>query len=108
MTICGRIKTYKIIHEYSHFNACSVHRVAKVMRNNRLRAQIGCKRHYIKGGEVGKIADNILAISLLRRQIKRGLATLRTFAHMKTCAMSRWYWIYFHGVSLADQWIKDG
>jgi putative transposase len=39
---------------------CSVHRVAKIMRNNKLRAQIGYKRRYIKGGKVGKIADNIL------------------------------------------------
>lgn len=40
---------------------CSVHRVAKIMRNNNLKAQIGYKRRYIKGGGVGKIADNILA-----------------------------------------------
>jgi putative transposase len=30
------------------------------MRNNKLRAQIGYKRRYIKGGKVGKITDNIL------------------------------------------------
>lgn len=40
---------------------CSVHRVAKIMRNNNLKAQIGYKRRYIKGGGVGEIADNILA-----------------------------------------------
>jgi putative transposase len=40
---------------------CSVHRVAKIMRVNKLRAQIGYKRRYIKGGEKGKIAENILA-----------------------------------------------
>ncbi len=40
---------------------CSVNRVAKIMRANKLRAQIGYKRRYIKGGETGKIADNILA-----------------------------------------------
>jgi len=34
---------------------------AKVMRVNKLRAQIGYKRRYIKGGETGKIAENILA-----------------------------------------------
>ena len=28
---------------------CSVHRVAKIMRNNKLKAQIGYKRRYIKG-----------------------------------------------------------
>ena len=39
---------------------CSVNRVAKIMRANKLRAQIGYKRRYIKGGETGKIADNIL------------------------------------------------
>tara|TARA_R110000868_G_scaffold120477_5_gene319935 strand:+ start:23900 stop:24721 length:822 start_codon:yes stop_codon:yes gene_type:complete len=40
---------------------CSVHRVAKIMRDNKLRAQIDYKRRYIKGGKAGKIADNILA-----------------------------------------------
>lgn len=40
---------------------CSVHCVSKIMRNNKLRAQIGYKRRYVKGGEVGKIAGNILA-----------------------------------------------
>jgi putative transposase len=30
------------------------------MRDNKLRAQIGYKRRYIKGGKVGRIADNIL------------------------------------------------
>jgi len=40
---------------------CSVHRVPKIMRANKLRAQIGYKRRYIKGGETGKIAENILA-----------------------------------------------
>jgi putative transposase len=30
------------------------------MRNNKLRAQIGYKRRYIKGGKVGKFAENIL------------------------------------------------
>ena len=40
---------------------CRVHHVAKIMRDNKLRAQIGCKRRYIKGGKTGKFADNILA-----------------------------------------------
>jgi putative transposase len=39
---------------------CSVHRVAKIMRINKLRAQIGYKRRYIKGGDKGKFADSIL------------------------------------------------
>ena len=30
---------------------CSLHRVARLMRVNRLRAQIGYKRRYIKGGK---------------------------------------------------------
>ena len=38
----------------------SVHRVAKIMRINKLRAQIGYKRRYIKGGDKGKFAENIL------------------------------------------------
>ncbi len=40
--------------------ACSVHRVARIMRENKLRAQIGYKRRYIKGGKTGSIAANHL------------------------------------------------
>ena len=39
---------------------CSVHRVARIMRENKLNAQIGYKRRYIKGGKLGSIADNVL------------------------------------------------
>ena len=39
---------------------CSVHRVARLMRESRLRAQIGYKRRYIKGGLPAKVADNRL------------------------------------------------
>ncbi len=39
---------------------CSVHRVAKIMRNNKLKAQIGYKRCYIKGGKAATVAENIL------------------------------------------------
>jgi len=39
---------------------CSVHRVARIMRENKLKAQIGYKRRYIKGGRLGRIADNVL------------------------------------------------
>ena len=39
---------------------CSVHRVARIMRENNLKAQIGYKRRYIKGGKVGRVAANIL------------------------------------------------
>lgn len=39
---------------------CSVHRVAKIMRKHSLRAQIGYKRRYIKGGKLAKVADNLL------------------------------------------------
>jgi putative transposase len=39
---------------------CSVHRVAKIMRNNRIKAQIGYKRRYIKGGKTAKVAANLL------------------------------------------------
>ncbi|NOQ17410.1 MAG: IS3 family transposase [Methyloprofundus sp.] len=41
--------------------ACSVHRVAKIMREHGLKAQIGYKRRYIKSGTVSKVADNLLA-----------------------------------------------
>lgn len=39
---------------------CSVHRVARIMRENELKAQIGYKRRYIKGGKTGKVAANLL------------------------------------------------
>ena len=39
---------------------CSVRRVARIMRENKLKAQIGCKRRYIKGGKLGSITDNVL------------------------------------------------
>lgn len=39
---------------------CSVHRVARIMRENKLKAQIGYKRKYIKSGKPGKIAANLL------------------------------------------------
>lgn len=38
----------------------SVHRVAKIMRQNNLKAQIGYKRKYIKGCKPSRIADNVL------------------------------------------------
>ena len=40
--------------------SCSVHRVARIMRENRLKAQIGYKRRYMKGGKTGSIANNVL------------------------------------------------
>lgn len=39
---------------------CSVHRVAKIMRKNKIKAQIGYKRRYVKGGKTANVADNIL------------------------------------------------
>jgi len=39
---------------------CSVHRVAKIMRQNKLKAQIGYKRRYIKGGKTATVAENVL------------------------------------------------
>jgi putative transposase len=39
---------------------CSVHRVARIMRENKLKAQIGYKRRYLKGGKLSSVADNIL------------------------------------------------
>jgi len=39
---------------------CSVHRVAKIMRKNKLKAQIGYKRRYFKGGKTSNVAENIL------------------------------------------------
>ncbi len=39
---------------------CSVHRVAKIMRKNKIKAQIGYKRRYMKGGKLASVADNLL------------------------------------------------
>jgi len=39
---------------------CSVHRVAKIMRKNKLKAQIGYKRRYMKGGKTAHVAGNVL------------------------------------------------
>lgn len=39
---------------------CSVHRVAKIMRQNKIKAQIGYKRRYMKGGKLASVAANIL------------------------------------------------
>jgi len=39
---------------------CSVHRVARIMRKNKLKAQIGYKRRYIKGGKLASVAANHL------------------------------------------------
>jgi putative transposase len=39
---------------------CSVHRVARIMRENKLRAQIGYKRRYIRGGKPANVAANVL------------------------------------------------
>ena len=40
---------------------CSVNRVAKIMRQHKLKAQIGYKHRHIKGGKTSRIADNLLA-----------------------------------------------
>jgi transposase InsO family protein len=40
--------------------SCSVNRVAKIMRQNSLRDQIGYKRRYIKGSTLSRIAVNVL------------------------------------------------
>lgn len=39
---------------------CSVNRVAKIMRQNNLVAQIGYKRKYVKDSKLSNVADNVL------------------------------------------------
>lgn len=39
---------------------CIAHCVAKIMRNNRIKAQTGCKRRYIKGGKTAEVAASLL------------------------------------------------
>jgi len=39
---------------------CSVHRVARLMREHGLRAQIGYQRRYVRGGQPAKVAENRL------------------------------------------------
>ena len=38
---------------------CRVHRVARIMRQHKLKAQIGYKRRYLNGGKTAHVADNI-------------------------------------------------
>ena len=40
---------------------CSVNRVAKIMRQYKLKAQIGYKHRHIKSGKTSCIVDNLLA-----------------------------------------------
>ena len=40
--------------------ACSIHRVARIMQENKLKSQIGYKRRYIKGDKLAGVADNVL------------------------------------------------
>ncbi len=40
--------------------SCSVHRVARIMREHKIRAQIGYKRRYIKAGKPANVAANVL------------------------------------------------
>jgi len=39
---------------------CSVHRVAKIMRHHKIKAQTGYQRRYMKGGKTATVADNVL------------------------------------------------
>jgi putative transposase len=39
---------------------CSIHRVARIMRENKLKDQIGYKCHHIKGGKLANVAANLL------------------------------------------------
>ncbi|TQF73182.1 hypothetical protein [Pseudoalteromonas luteoviolacea] len=51
----------------------SVNQVVKIMRQHKLKAQIGYKRRHIKGGKTSRIADNCYLVSLiLLRRIKLG------------------------------------
>ena len=40
---------------------CSVNRVAKIMRQHKLKAQIGYKRRNVKACKTSRIVDNLLA-----------------------------------------------
>jgi hypothetical protein len=39
---------------------CSVHRVARLMRENKVKSQIGYQPRYIKGGKLANVAANVL------------------------------------------------
>ena len=63
---------------------CSAHRVAKIMRQNNLKAQIGYKRRYIKGGKQRKLLTifwNVILI-LINLMIDRWVILL-TWKYMK-------------------------
>ena len=62
---------------------CSVHRVAKIMRRNKLKVKIGYKRRYLKGGKAANIADNILDrgfnLAKLNKRWVSGITYVRTY-----------------------------
>ena len=53
--------------------SCSVHRVARIMREHHLKAQIEYKRRYMKGGKTGSIASNVLERNFKSRQTESSM-----------------------------------
>lgn len=86
---------------------CSVHRVARIMQENKLKAQIGYKRRYIKGGKPTKIAANILDRQFSPEHPNRAwvsdityVRTYEGFLYVATVID------FFYAVLLAGQWIN--
>ena len=76
--------------------SCSVHRVAKIMRKNGIKAQIGYKRRYFKDGKPARVADNLLNRSLIpTSRTRRGSVTLPMSEPTRDFCMWLRCWIYF-------------
>ena len=87
--------------------ACSVHRVARIMGENRLRAQIGYKRRYMKGGKIGSIADNVLERNFSPEKPNQAWVSDITYVrtHEGFCMWPQCL-IYSRGALLVGRWTK--
>jgi transposase InsO family protein len=87
---------------------CSVHRVAKIMRENKLKTQIGYKRRYVKGVKYQTLLRTYQIDILIRRsQISAGSATLLMSERTNDFCMWLRSSIYVHVVSLAGRWLNS-
>ncbi len=77
------------------------------MRENKLKAQVGYKRRYIKGGKPGKIADNILdrqfSPEVPNQAWVSDITYIRTHEGFYTW---RLYWICFPVELLVGLWTR--
>jgi hypothetical protein len=62
---------------------CSVHRVARIMRETKLKSQIGYKRRYIKGGKLANVAANVLGRNFNPDEPNQASRTMRIFSSVE-------------------------